>query len=356
MNNSVTEYFTPPESKFMAKGHFIVINDSLPEGVVIENPPNIVFQSPGKRNCDADKTLTVFDRKLRLTLGIGGLVFVIFVFLFLMQTDSRPERKAYQALKPKTVTEVKTLPINEMTVLETHSKDDPPGKSGIFGSRHVKIGDKVSNQGPNASQYVNSDGRERNFNTPLVIVADSGKMNSMGLSFSGERLSLPPNTYAHVYLEQELMTGNLTAPLSAVVYLDVKSGNKVLIPRDSRLIGQCQSVNGNRITIRFDRVMLANGREFAINGQALGDDNLVGVAGDVNHNITRKTGNMFASSLLDATSKTLNLTGNSFGTIFAGSMADQTSNSLENALDDNLSASGATIHVGASTRFKIVFE
>lgn len=355
MNNSVTEYFTPPESKFMAKGHFIVINDILPEGVHVDIPHNVIFQSPGKSNRDADKTLTDFDRKLRFTLIVSGLVGVILVYLFLMQTQSKPDRKAYQALKPNTFTEVKTLPINEMTILETHSKDNPPGKPGIFGSRHVKIGDKVSNQGPNVSQYVNSDGRERNFNTPLVIVADSGKMNAMGRSFSSERLSLPPNTYAYVFLEQELMTGNLTAPLSAVVYSDVKAGGKVLIPKDSRLIGQCQKVNGNRITINFDGVILPSGREYAINGQALGDDNIVGVAGDVNHNITRKTGNMFASSLLDATSKTLNLTGNSFGTIFAGNMADQTSNSLGNALDDNLNASGATIHIGANTRFKVLF-
>lgn len=355
MNNFVTENFTPPESKFMAKGHAIVINTSLPEGVQFDSPPCVVFKAPGKVNCDADKTLTGYERKMKLTLGIGVVVGVILAYLFFMQTESRPERKAYQALKPKTITEVKTLPINEMTILETHSKDDPPGKPGIFGSRHVKIGDKVSNQGPNSSQYVNTDGRERNFNTPLVIVADGGKMNAVGRSFSGEKLSIPPNTNAHVYLEQELATGNLTAPLSAVVYLDVKSGSKVLIPRDSRLIGQCQSVKGNRITIRFDRVILANGREYAVNGQALGDDNIVGVAGDVNHNITRKTGNMFASSLLDATSKTLNLTGSSFGTIFAGNMADQTSNSLGNALDDNLATSGATIHVGGNTRFKVLF-
>ena len=81
----------------------------------------------------------------------------------------------------------------------------------------------------------------------------------------------------------------------------------------------------------------------------------VSIIGTVPWKSDKKTSNLFASSLLDSTAQTLNLTGNSFGTIFAGNMADQTFDSLDNVIDDSMARSGMTIKVPANTRFKVIF-
>lgn len=356
MTKQTHENLNALENKMAESGYAVIINHFLPEGVVVEIPPNAAFRKAAKYNCNTDKTLTVLDRHLLKLIIYGGIILTCCLFGFLMKSEPKANYRSYQNLKPNDVTEIKTAPISEMTVLETHTQDDMPQRNGIFGNRKVKIGDKVSNQPIAGNNYVDSEEHARNFNTPLLIVADTSRTGSGGRSFSGEKLAIPANSFAHVYLERDLMTGNLTAPVSAIAYVDLKTNGKTLVPKDSRLIGQCQKINGNRIQIRFDSVIFPDGKQYAVDGQALGEDNIVGVAGDLNHNITKKGGNMFASSLLDATAKSLNLSGNSFGTLFAGNVADQTSDSLGNALDDSMTRSGASIRVAASSRFKVIFE
>lgn len=348
---------TPLEQRLASCGFAVIINQYLPDGISIEKPPNKLFEKKLSlhKNCNPDKTMSVWEKKSRTIMSVGGIGFCMALFLFLMNTEKKSDYKSYHSFKPKDVTEAKSTPIDEVAILETYTKDEEPQQGrGLFGNNKVKIGDKVSYQ-QGASNLVDTNGKDRNFNTPLLIVADD-KPGIGGKSAGGEKLAVPTNTYAYVYLERDVMSGNLTAPLTAVTYLDVKLGNKTLIPKDSRLVGQCQKVNGNRIVIRFDSVILSSGREYTINGQALGEDNLVGVIGDVDRNVAKKTSNLFASSLLDSTAQTLNLTGNSFGTIFAGNMADHTSDSLDNVVDESMARSGMTIKVPANTRFKILFE
>lgn len=343
------------EQRLVDAGNYILIDMYLPEDIVIDKTPNKLFERPlgTVKNKNPDKTLSAREIKTKHIITVGFIVAVFAIFFFMMQGGSRKKYNSYKSFKPNEVSEVKSIPINEAMILETYSADDPPVKSGIFGHHNVKVGDKVS-YNENENNLVDINGKNRNFNTPLVIVANQHQ-GSGGRSF-GEKLQIPSNTYAYVYLERDVMTGNLSAPLSAVTYIDVKSNGKVVVPKGSRLIGRCRSIKGNRIEMTFDGVIFANGREYSLDGVALGDDNLTGVAGLVDRNITKKTGNLFASSLLDSVSQTMNITGNSFGTIFAGNMADKTSNSLDNAIDESAAASGMTIKIPANTRFKVIFN
>ncbi len=350
-----SDAINPMEAKLIAGGNTIIVNRHLPNDVMLERPPNALIGQKQAllKDCNPDTTMSFRDIKTKQVVGILFLLLVMGAFLFMMKADNKPQYNAYHSLKPKEVTELVSIPINEATILATNSEDDPKiSKGGMFGSSKVKIGDKVVAQ--EDKNLFDANGKGRNFNTPLLIVANGSK--TFGSRSTGEKLTIPTNTYAYVYLERDLMTGNLSTPVSAVTYIDVKSGNKVILPKGSRLIGQCQSINGNRIQIRFESVIFADGREYSIDGLALGDDNIAGVAGAVNRNIAKKTGNLFASSLLGAAAQTMSITGNSFGTILAGNVAENTSDSLENVVDDSASRSGMTIKVSANTRFKIVFE
>lgn len=345
------------EERLINKGGTIVINHYLPDDAVIQEHPNKLFEKEltELKDCNADQTMSPGEEKVKIILGTVGIGTVMLAFIFMMVRGGEEKvYHAYKALKPKDVTEVKSTRIDEMTILQTNTADEAPKKNAaVFGTQKVEIGDKVSYENTNPN-LVDAQGKNRNFNTPLLIVANAGR--SYGGHSSNEKLPIPSNTVAYVYLERDLMTGNLDAPVTAVTYLDVKSNGKTVLPKGARLIGQCQSVSGNRIQINFENVIFPDGREYAVRGMALGEDNLVGVAGDINRNIAKKTGNLFASSLLDAAAQSMSITGDSFGSVFAGSMADKTGDSFDNVVDDSAERSGMTIKVAASTRFKVVFE
>lgn len=351
----IREKTNPMERKIVSCGNFIVVNNFLPARLKIELAPNVLFRAPipTLKDCNPDNTMTPRENRMKHVLIAGTIVVAICSFLFMQLSHSDREFNSYQSLKPTEVTQVQSTPINEASILATNSANDPPVPGGtVFGNRKVRVGDKVG-YSVSDNNLIDIDGKSRNFNTPLVIF--SGNSKGIASRSFGEKLVMPSNTYAYVYLEREVMTGNLSAPVSAVTYLDVKSSGKVVLPKGARLIGQCRRVNGNRIEMSFDGVITADGREYSVEGIALGDDNLTGVAGLVNRNLPKKTGNLLASALLDSASQTMNITGDSFGTIFAGNMADQTSNSFDNVIDESTTRSGATIKIPANSRFKVLF-
>ncbi len=342
------------EERLISKGNTIVVNHYMPDDAVIEEPPNKLLKRElvPYKECNTDQTMSWLDKKVKVILAVVGIGGVMLGFLFMMlRGEDNKVYNSYQALKPKDVTEVKSTPINEMTILQTHTADEPPKNSGLFGHKKVGVGDKVGYENQSTDpNLVDAQGRSRNFNTPQLIVANASRSSS-----SNEKLPIPANTSAYVYLERDVMTGNLNAPVTAITYLDVKVNGKTVLPKGTRLIGQCQSVSDNRIQINFDDVIFPDGREYGVRGMALGDDNLVGVAGDINRNVAKKTGNLFASSLLDAAAQSVSITGDSFGTVFAGNVAENTGDSFGNVIDDSAEKSGMTIKVAANTRFKVQF-
>lgn len=342
------------EHKLVSGGNVIVVNHFLPERITVNRAPNVVYRNGFTKLEDhnTDKTMTPRDNKLKHVLIASIIGVAILGFGFMLLSDER-DFHAFKSMKPVEVTQVQGVAIGESEILSTYSANDPPLPSrAVFGHHNVKLGDKVG-YATTDNNLVDIDGKTRNFNTPLVILGENTKGH--GSRSFGDKLMLPANTSAYVYLEREVMTGNLSVPVSAVTYLDVKSNGKIVLAKGSRLIGQCRRVNGNRVEISFDGVVTADGREYAVDGIALGDDNLTGVAALVNRNLPKKSGNFFASALLDSAAQTMNISGDSFGTIFASNMADRTSNSLDNVIDESSSRSGATIRIPANTRFKVLF-
>jgi len=347
--------FSPLEKKLIEFGDYIVINQYIPSNIKINEPPNEIFREKKLfiRDNNPDVTISPYLSKVKVVLAVSFILFFIGFFTFAFTSKSNRDFRAHHSLKNEEITEVKSLLVDEQILLENHSKKDPPNDSALFGKNKVNVGDKVGYDGNNE---VSQDkyGKGRNFNTPLLIVAEASRYHGNGSS--GEKLSIPDNLAVYVYLERDVMTGNLNAPVSAITYIDLKSNGKTLVPKGSRMIGKCQSIKGNRIEMNFDNVVFSDGREYSVSGLALGEDNLSGVAGQLNRNFTKKTGNVFASALLDSASQSMNISGNSFGTIFAGNMANETSDSLDNVIDQSSSNSGASIKIPANTRFKILFK
>lgn len=332
---------------------------TIPDGVTILEPPNAIFsrrESLIKSNV-VDDTLDRRDQILRRFIPIAVAIFLLVCVVFVMTSEPRKRKSHFgrsehtDQIRPKTT-------ITETMILETSSLDPTmQTQDPLFHRNSVKVGDKVSPSKSLSDAEMNDDlnEQERNFNTPLRIVANENKIKGFSSS-SFDKLAVAPNTMAHVYLEHDLMNENISLPISAVSYTEVVNQGKVIIPKGSRLIGSAHKIVGKRILIRFESIIMPDGREFSIEASALGSDNVVGITGRVDQHYARKSGNLFASALLDTTARSLNFSSNSFGHLFAGNMADKTADTLDDGLDQQMRQTGMSIKISANMRFKVVFS
>lgn len=138
------------------------------------------------------------------------------------------------------------------------------------------------------------------------------------------RLGLASGTKIPAVIEDRLFSFNVEAPVVALVPMDFPAGERVVIPRGSKFLGEANVLKSlDRINVRFHLLVFPDGREVRVNALALSEDGAAGIRGRVEKHTDMKMAKAVGESLL------------SMGTLFLGGRS-QEAFSLQDQLELNL--------------------
>lgn len=341
----------------------IVVNKYLPDGVEYTTPKEEDFYnisgSAKLNNDSSDNTITKKEKKIRMVIGV--VVVIVVLGLLWILNSKQKNSGSIKPTKPDVdiITQTTQKKFTNFDVEGTMAPNIMTKPSQVNSQKSsqqkVKIGDHVSYKtGDENNNSLNPFDAKRNYNTPLFIKYNPNGFNTTR-GIRAPLLPVPKSSYVRVYLEREIGSGNLDMPVTAMSYVDMTYNGRVLIPTGSKFIGKTNYSGGNRVIILFKYVVFPNGKEYSIKGMALGDDNVAGVPGQMNYKLAKKGSSVIASSLLNATASSLTMTGDSFGSLFAGNMAGNTADSVDDAIDYTGRNNAMAITIPMNQRFKIIF-
>jgi hypothetical protein len=340
----------------------LILDKHLPADVTIELPATLIAKShktkQGGSNQDDkkikiikkndDQTITKKEKNISIIIIILMLLMTSVVMFFTFKEKETRDRLVSDKIHKKgTVSSIKSFIITNDQLESTISDRMNSRKKRAA----IKVGDVVSYKEAKKPKPI--DGLYRNLKAPLYVDFDGfgGALNS---KISSPKLPVLKNSYVRVYLETPLTSQSLNMPITAISYIALSG--PVKIPKGSKFIMKATGLSDNRVLLTVSNVIFPNGNEYSVRGVAVGEDNLSGVQGQVNYKLAKKGSKIMASSLLNAASTSMSVTGNSFGSIFAGEMAGQTSHAMDSALDYSTRNNGLDVYIPTNTRFKIVFE
>jgi hypothetical protein len=95
-------------------------------------------------------------------------------------------------------------------------------------------------------------------------------------------LGLPSGTKIPALLSNRVFSFNVAAPVLAIIAKDFIWQGEVVIPKDSRILGEASVLKSlDRINVTFDILIFPDGREMRIRGMALSEDGSNGIKGRV---------------------------------------------------------------------------
>lgn len=156
-----------------------------------------------------------------------------------------------------------------------------------------------------------SERKKRKFDSAIAVFvaeSESGKTLSLRRDMPEEpKLGLPSGTKIPVLLQDRVFSFNVEAPVLAVLAKDFLYQEKVVIPKDSKFLGEANIVKSlDRINVRFHLLVLPDGREIRVQAMALSEDGAAGIKGKVEKHTDMKILKAIGESAL------------SVGTLFLG--------------------------------------
>ena len=144
------------------------------------------------------------------------------------------------------------------------------------------------------------------------------------------KFGLASGTKIPALLGERVFSFNVNAPVVAVLSKDFTAGDKVVIPKDSKFLGDANVLKSlDRINVRFHLLVLPDGREIRVNALALSEDGAAGIKGKVQKQTDMKMVKAIGESVL------------SMGALFLGgrsqdpfSMQDQLELNVAQGLSD----------------------
>ena len=138
------------------------------------------------------------------------------------------------------------------------------------------------------------------------------------------KLGLASGTKIPALLGERVFSFNVNAPVVAVISKDFTSGDKVVIPKGSKFLGEANVLKSlDRINVRFQLLVLPDGREIRVNALALSEDGAAGIKGKVEKHTDMKMAKALGESVL------------SMGALFLGGRS-QDPFSMQNQMELNL--------------------
>ena len=306
------------------------------------------------------------DKKLRGPYAkylIAGVILFCMIGIFYLILGSGDHKKSANntpELKAQLSEELyqrKNVTLDDIDAITRLKRKNSRGNLHASDSKHYRKGQYVENGDdfslPKARSSTDLDTPINIFSDPRYAVVGNYKSSSIGTS-----INIPTGTILHSYLKREVSTLQKDVPVVGIIYYTASHSKPRYIPEGCKLIGRISGVSGERVLIDFRGGILPDGSNFRLSGVALGDDygsRYEGITGIVDRKINRRGGGILANSALRATRTLTSITGNSFGSIFAGEVADQTMDEMEDGVDNNMdNYTGPEIILPANTRFLVV--
>ena len=158
------------------------------------------------------------------------------------------------------------------------------------------------------------------------------------------KLGLASGTKIPALLGDRVFSFNVDAPVVAVLSKDFMAGDKVVIPKGSKFLGDASVLKSlDRINVRFHLLVLPDGREIRVNALALSEDGAAGIKGKVQKQTDMKMVKAIGESVL------------SMGALFLGgrsqdpfSMQDQLELNVAQGLSDEARRNLRSVNVEKS--------
>ena len=138
------------------------------------------------------------------------------------------------------------------------------------------------------------------------------------------KLGLASGAKIPALLGERVFSFNVDAPVVALVSKDFMAGDKTVIPKGSKFLGEANVLKSlDRINVRFQLLVLPDGREIRVNALALSEDGAAGIKGKVEKHTDMKMAKALGESVL------------SMGALFLGGRSQDPFN-MQNQLELNL--------------------
>jgi type IV secretory pathway VirB10-like protein len=145
---------------------------------------------------------------------------------------------------------------------------------------------------------------KRKYNTAMAVLVPRPEKSAEIQSRSSLKredfaLGLPSGTKIPAFVSNRVFSFNIEAPVTAVVAKDVTVKDQVVIPKNAQFLGQADVIKSvDRINVRFDLLVLPDGRELKLRALALSEDGSAGIKGRVDKHTDRKVLKAIGETLL----------------------------------------------------------
>lgn len=241
-------------------------------------PPEADFFKPPEI-----KGVQAFKRSFKNPLIKGGTFFLGFIVLVWMLFGSRPVES----------TKSQNLPQDEKRIVMTTASME---RAIDASARGTKTETRKSERG-----YEKQTVRKRNSEIAVFVLKPEKeeKKAPTKSTWTKEKLGLPSGLKVPAMLTSRIFSFNVDVPVIAEMEKDFVYDGKVMIPKNSRFLGEAGVVKSlNRINVRFDLLIFPDGRELKIRGLALSEDGSSGIKGEVDKHTDRKVLKAIGESLL----------------------------------------------------------
>ena len=151
--------------------------------------------------------------------------------------------------------------------------------------------------------------KKRNYATEIAVYIEPPvKTENRGSRSEETRgkqkpLGLPSGTKIPARLSNRIFSFNVAAPVIALVTRDLKWQEKVVIPKDSKFLGEASVLKSlDRINVKFETLIFPDGREMRVRAMALSEDGSGGIRGKVDKHRDMKTFKAIGETLLGGAS------------------------------------------------------
>jgi len=136
------------------------------------------------------------------------------------------------------------------------------------------------------TRQVKTQVKKRNYASDMAVFIfreeEEKARQDVLLASPEDEIGLPSGTRIPVYLLNRIFSFNTAAPVLAVLPQDFKWRNEIRLPKGSRFLGEANVMKSlDRINVRFDLLILPDGREMRIRAMGLSADGSAGIRGKV---------------------------------------------------------------------------
>ncbi len=249
-----------------------------PSGVPPPPEPEF-FDEPKGSKKTAGLIQDLFEKKwIRLVLVMTGVA-VILILLFYKPAKKETQKRAPRAEENR-------------VVVTTQSMERAIDSS-------VKAKPLKARQNENRQSLP----EKRKLNSAIAVFVEKGEKPKPD-AFSKTReeeikLGVSSGTKIPAFLSDRVFSFNVAAPVTAILPKDFILKDKVVIPKNSRFLGEVNVLKSvDRINVRFDLLILPDGRELRIRAIALSEDGSSGVKGKVDKHTDTKVLKAIGETLL----------------------------------------------------------